>query len=413
LRSILEVPGSVTFDEHRVAIVEARTGGIVERAYPLAVGDFVRAGVPLVDVRVPEWFAAESEYLALKDVPSLAAAAKNRLLQLGMSAAQVAELARRGKPRAIVTLSAPRAGMLSEFTPRQGMTIAPGQVLARINGIERVWIEAYAPEAEATRLGVGDKVEARLAALPGKTRAGVIAALIPELQRDTRTLRARVTLENTDGLLKPGMSAFLRFSTRARADALLVPAEAVIATGKRHIVIAAPAEGRFVPVEVTPGVEAEGKVEILAGALIAGERIVVSGQFMMDSEASLRGVLARMQTETTAGTPLPALLHVGVGVIQSVANDEIVLAHDPVPELGWPSMTMPFSLSEPGLAQGMLSGQRARFYFRVTEDVPVIERLEALPQETRETHGTHEKTSGETPGGEKSPSAGQFQGGES
>ncbi|MDR0717188.1 MAG: efflux RND transporter periplasmic adaptor subunit, partial [Azoarcus sp.] len=177
LRPFIEVPGSVAFDEHRVAVVQARTGGIVERAYPLAVGDRVRAGAPLADVRTPEWFAAQSEYLALRDVPQLAAAARARLLQLGMTAAQVDELERRGQPRAIVTLRAPRAGMLSEFDLRQGMTIMAGQTLARINGIDHVWIEAQAPETEAARLGIGGKVTARLTALPGQTLEGRIDAL--------------------------------------------------------------------------------------------------------------------------------------------------------------------------------------------------------------------------------------------
>jgi Cu(I)/Ag(I) efflux system membrane fusion protein len=396
LHPSIEVPGSVAFDEHRVAVVQARTGGIVERAYPRAVGERVRAGAPLVDVRTPEWFAAQSEYLALKDVPQLAAAARARLLQLGMTAAQVDELERRGQPRAVVTLRAPRDGMLSEFDLRQGMTIMAGQTLARINGIERVWIEAQAPEAEAARLGIGGKVTARLTALPGRTLQGRIDALIPELKPETRTLRVRVSLPNPDALLKPGMLAFLRLEdARAKTAALLVPTDAVIATGKRHVVIAAPARGRFVPVEVTPGIEADGKTEILSGALEEGERIVVSGQFMIDSEASLRGVLARMGSEDggqkTEDKPEPSAprIYMGTGIVRSAADDEIVLAHEPVAELEWPAMTMPFALARPGLARGLAPGQEVRFYFTATEEGPVIERLEVLPGSGSGKRGAH------------------------
>lgn len=386
LSPFIEVSGSVAFDGHHVAVVQARTGGIVERAYPLAVGDRVRAGAPLVDIRAPEWFAAQSEYLALKDVPQLAAAARSRLLQLGMTAGQADALERRGAASPIVTLHAPRAGMLSEFDLRQGMTVMPGQTLARINGIDRVWIEARVPEAEAIRLKAGDKAVARLTALPGQTLEGVISALIPELDLETRTLRARVALDNPNGILKPGMIAFIRLeeaSEKAPAPVLLVPTDALIATGKRHVVIVAPEEGRFVPVEVTPGREADGKTEILKSALRKGECIVVSGQFLIDSEASLRGVLARMQTAPADETPsAPAKTYTGVGVVQSTAEDEIVLAHEAIPELEWPSMTMPFALSQPGLAKGLIPGQKVRFHFSATETGPVIERLESLPLHT-------------------------------
>ncbi|MDR1062838.1 MAG: efflux RND transporter periplasmic adaptor subunit [Azoarcus sp.] len=376
LHPSIEVSGSVAFDGHAVSVVQARTGGIVERAYPLAAGDRVRAGAPLVDIRTPEWFAAQSEYLALKDVPQLATAARSRLLQLGMTARQVDDIERRGQPRAIVTLRAPRAGMLSEFDLRQGMTVMPGQTLARINSIDRVWIEAQVPEAEAASLSAGGKAKARLTALPGRALDGVIDTLIPELDRDTRTLRVRVALPNPDGILRPGMLAFIQLeNTREKTAALLVPTEAVIATGKRHVVIAAPADGRFVPVEVATGIETGGKTEILSGALRAGDRVVVSGQFMIDSEASLRGVLARMQTEEA-----PAGTYTGIGIVQSTADDEIVLMHEPIPELEWPSMTMPFALSKPGLAKGLRSGQKVRFHFSATEEGPVIEHLEALPQ---------------------------------
>ncbi|MDR2788844.1 MAG: efflux RND transporter periplasmic adaptor subunit [Candidatus Accumulibacter sp.] len=379
LHPFVEVSGSVTFDEHGVSVVQARTGGIVERAYPLAAGDRVRAGAPLVDIRVPEWFAAQSEYLVLQDVPQLAAAARSRLLQLGMTARQIGELERRGQPRAIVTLYAPRAGMLSEFALRQGMTVMPGQTLARINGVDQVWIEARVPEAEAARLAIGDKAAARLTALPGQTLEGKIDALIPELDRETRTLRVRVALPNPKGILRPGMLAFVRLEeTQNKAAVLLVPTDAVIATGKRHVVIAALEEGRFIPVEVTPGIEADGKTEILSGALGEGERIVVSGQFMIDSEASLRGVLARMGTRPAAAPP--GRIYTGVGVVQSVAEDEIVLAHEPVPELEWPAMTMPFALAKPGLAHDLAPGQKARFHFTATDEGPAVERLEVLAE---------------------------------
>jgi Cu(I)/Ag(I) efflux system membrane fusion protein len=387
LQNAVEVSGSVAFDEHAVAVVQARTGGIVERAYPLAVGDRVRAGVPLVDIRVPEWYAAQSEYLALRDVPQLSAAARARLLQLGMTPAQVTALEKSGQPNAVMTLHAPRAGMLSEIDLHQSMTVAPGQTLARINGIDTVWIEAQVPEAEAASLKVGSEVTVRFTARPTQPVTGHISALIPELQRETRTLRVRVQLPNPENALRPGMYAQIRLEkTGAQAERLLVPTDAIIATGKRHVLIAATEEGRFIPVEVTPGREADNKTEILGGDLSEGERIVVSGQFMIDSEASLRGVLARMTNtdDTRIATPTAAKTHMGTGTVKSATKTEIVLAHDPIPELKWPAMTMAFALATPEIGENFTSGQKVRFHFLDTEEGPVIQGVEAVRENTGE-----------------------------
>ncbi|MDR1889590.1 MAG: efflux RND transporter periplasmic adaptor subunit [Zoogloeaceae bacterium] len=378
LRPVVEISGSVGFDEHAVAVVQARAGGIVERAYPLAVGDRVAAGAPLADVRVPEWYAAQGEYLALRGEPQLAAAARARLLQLGMTPAQVATLEKRGAPNAVVTFHATRAGMLSEFDLREGMTVVAGQTLARINGLDAVWVIAQAPEAEIAGLNVGDRATLQFAAFPGQTFTGRINALIPELDRETRTLSVRIALPNPENTLRPGMIGYIRLEQAGGAERLLAPTDAIIATGKRHVVITVADGGRFVPVEVTPGREAGGKTEILAAALSDGERIVVSGQFMIDSEASLRGVLARMDG-TKAGAMRETRIHQGVGTVQSVDANEIVLAHDPIPELEWPAMTMPFALAKPELGAGLRAGQKVRFYFVQLEDGAVIERVESLP----------------------------------
>jgi Cu(I)/Ag(I) efflux system membrane fusion protein len=261
----IDVSGSVAFDEHAVALLQTRAEGIVERAWPLAVGDSVRAGQPLADIRVPTWFAAQREYLVLRDMPGLGVAARSRLLQLGMTSAQIADVEKRGQPHAIVTLRAPRSGMLSEFDLHQGMTVAAGQTVARINGLDAVWVEAQVPETEAAWLAVGSGVELRFLAFPNDLRAGRVGALIPELNREARTVRVRVHLPNPGGRLRPGMFAQIRLKEEgADRTRLLVPADAVIATGKRHIVIVAD-DGRFTPVEVTPGMEADNHIEILAG----------------------------------------------------------------------------------------------------------------------------------------------------
>lgn len=292
----IEVVGTLVFDERRVAIVQARTGGLVERVYGRAPNDVILAGAPLADLRVPDWYGAQAEYLALRGSgeSALAEAARTRLLQLGMNESQVAQMEKRGVPQAVVTVAAPRSGVLLELGVREGMTVMPGQTLARINGIDNVWLEAEVPEAQVAGLSVGQPVSATFTAWPGRHWTGRISALLPALERDVRTLRVRTEWANPDGQLRPGMYARIALQKAAGPERLLIPTEAVIATGKRNVVIVAEGAGRFRPADVIVGGEGDGRVEILDG-LQQGDQVVVSGQFLIDSEASLKGVLARME----------------------------------------------------------------------------------------------------------------------
>ena len=291
-----EAVGALTFNERLVSVVQARSAGLVERVYALAPNDVIPAGVPLADLRVPDWYGAQAEYLALRQAgeAGLAAAARVRLLQLGMSDALVAQVEKTGVPKAVVTVTVPQGGVLLELGVREGMTVMPGQTLARINGIGSVWLDTEVPEAQAAGLAVGLPVSATFTTWPGRVFTGRISALLPALERDTRTLRVRTEWPNPDGTLRPGLYARVSLLKPEGPDRLLIPSEAVIATGKRSVVIVAGDAGHFRPAEITPGREGDGKTEVLAG-LQQGEQVVVSGQFLIDSEASLKGVLARME----------------------------------------------------------------------------------------------------------------------
>jgi len=163
--------------------------------------------------------------------------------------------------------------------------------LARINGLDTVWLEAALPEAQAALMQPGQAVEARFPALPGDTVKGRIAAVLPEANRDTRTLRVRIELPNRTRRLKAGM--FAQVSVRGTGrPALVVPAEAVIRTGRRALVYLSEPPGRFRPVEVQVGDQVGDQIVVLGG-LAEGQQVVASGQFLLDSEASLQGVLAR------------------------------------------------------------------------------------------------------------------------
>jgi Cu(I)/Ag(I) efflux system membrane fusion protein len=289
----LTAAGVIDFNERDVAVVQARAAGFVQRVYGRAPGDVVGAGAPLADILVPEWAGAQGEFLAMRRTgdEALILASRQRLQLLGMPPAIIAGVERSGSVRNVATVATPSAGVIKTLSVRNGMTVTAGQTLAEINGLGRVWLNAAVPEAVAGQVSVGRPVTATLAAYPGETFAGRATAILPQAQAESRTLTVRIELPNHGGRLKPGMFATVQFGGAAQ-PALLVPSEAVIRTGKRTLVMLAGPGGSYRPAEIRPGREAGGRTEVLAG-LSEGEQVVASGQFLIDSEASLSGVDAR------------------------------------------------------------------------------------------------------------------------
>jgi membrane fusion protein, copper/silver efflux system len=177
---------------------------------------------------------------------------------------------------------------------RDGMTVTVGSPLFRINGLRKVWVNAEVPETLGERVHPGDAVQARTAALPGVVFDGKVGAVLPSVNVTTRTLTARVELTNSKMQLLPGMFVTVQFASAAQPDVLLVPSEAVIETGTRRVVMLAEGDGRFRPVDVETGAQGGGQTEIRSG-LTLGQKVVVSGQFLIDSEASLKATEARLQ----------------------------------------------------------------------------------------------------------------------
>lgn len=293
LPSALTVTGTIDFNQRDVAIVQARSGGFVTRVYARAPGDVIGAGAPIADLQLPEWGGAQGEFLAVRRLgrPELTAAARKRLRLMGMSDALIGEVERTGRTNGTVTIRSPIAGVIQSLDARQGVTLGAGQTLAQITSIGTVWLNAAVPEAQAGMVRVGRGASAALAAFPGETFTGRVIAILPTAQADSRTLTVRIELANRGGRLRPGMFASVALGSDQR-QALTVPSEAVIRTGARTLVILALADGRYRPAEVHTGREGGGRTEILAG-LAAGEELVASGQFLLDSEASLTGIVAR------------------------------------------------------------------------------------------------------------------------
>lgn len=273
--------GAITWNERDQAIVQARAMGYVEKLHVRATLDRVAKGQRLVDLYVPDWVAAQEDFLSVRrmhgtDLAHLVDAARARMRQVGMNEAQIRRVESTGRLQPTFPVRAPIAGAITELMAREGMTVMPGMTLVRINGLATVWANAEVPESQATQITLGARVTATSPALPGERFDGSVQALLPEVNPETRTMKARMVLSNPRGRLVPGMFVRMNFANEQENKRLLVPTEAIIATGKRSLVMLAEDGGRFRPAEVVTGLESGGQTEIRQG-LQAGQRVVLSG----------------------------------------------------------------------------------------------------------------------------------------
>ena len=308
--TIIAAVGTVAYDEHRTTLVQARAPGFVSKLHVKAAQDRVRQGQALVDVTVPAWVEAEGEYLAMLNTESasgsaLRGAARERLLLLGVPEGAVRALEHDRKAPASTTLYSPIDGVIAELGVREGAAFADGALLFRVNGLATVWVNAQVPESEAGTIAPGSATKVRATAWPGQVFSGRLEALLPQLDTATRTLTARIAVDNRDGKLTPGMFVNAELANRAAAPQLWVPSEAVIVTGQRSVVIRSRDDGAFEAIDVTIGRESGGKTAILSG-LSEGQSIVLSGQFLIDSESSLKSAINRLSASpATAREPPP------------------------------------------------------------------------------------------------------------
>lgn len=372
LGSVLEAPGNVAVDERSVQVIQARTSAFVQQVSVRAMFDPVRRGQTLVSLYSPDWVAAQEEFLAVSRQAAhgqsdLAGAAKARMLQAGMTAGQISAVSTSGKLQPALAITSPIDGFVTEVAVRDGMTVSPGMTLFRLADLSRVWVIAEVPEAQMRTVTPGAPVKVSAAGLTEPV-AGKVDAILPDVNTATRTIKVRIVLPNPNKRLVPGMFATVRFDGGLDKEALLIPSEAVIRTGERSVVMVDGGKTGFVPTEIRTGREAEGKVEVLQG-LQAGQKVVTSGQFLIDSEASLRGTTERMTAPSSASAPAAATSeHEGVGRIEAMNSDGLTISHEPIASIHWGAMTMDFASPPNGLPRGMKPGDRVHFRFHLDKD---------------------------------------------
>jgi Cu(I)/Ag(I) efflux system membrane fusion protein len=300
--------GVIALDETRLAQVTAKIGGYVERLYVNATGQSVMRGQPMLELYSPDLMAAQQELLlsgqlqrdmgrsAVPGVPGsttdLIAASRRRLQLLDISEQQIDDIIRTGRVRRTLTLYAPVSGIVTDKKVIQGQAIMAGAALFTIVDLSNVWIDVQLREADASAVRVGTGADVQVAGLPERTLKGTVAFVYPMLDSATRTVRARVTVANPGGGLKPGMYATIHLATPGRS-ALTVPSTAVLRTGERDVVFMDIGKGAIKPMDVRVGRVAGDYTEILSG-LEPGSRVVTSAQFLLDSESNLGEVMQSM-----------------------------------------------------------------------------------------------------------------------
>jgi Cu(I)/Ag(I) efflux system membrane fusion protein len=301
--------GRIEYDERKVKVVSAWIGGRIERLFVDFTGVYVNKGDPLLSIYSPNLVSTQQEYLlaletlekvkeshileSVESAKSLVKAAKRRLLLWGITEDQIKELEEKREVSTHITIYAPVSGTVIHKGVSEGQYVKEGSYLYKIADLSTLWMFADIYEYEFSGVKVGQKVSITTPAYPGKTFYGTVDFVDPFMDRKTRTIKVRCNIPNLDNKLKPGMYANVVLKTVVGKNVLAVPANAVIHSGKRKVVLIDKGEGRFVPKEVKLGQEVEDYYQVLSG-LEKGEKVVTSANFLIDSESSLKAAVVKM-----------------------------------------------------------------------------------------------------------------------
>jgi len=368
--------GTVQVDERSQRTVAPRFEGWIQKLLVNTTGEAVRRGQPLMEVYSPDLVAAQQEYViawrgaqSLKDAsPEIQASMRNlldsslqRLRNWDIAEEELQQLQQEGKARNALTLRSPAGGVVLEKPSVQGMRFMPGEVLYRIADLSSLWLIAEVFEQDLSLVRLGQTARIRVNAYPERVFEGKVAFIYPAVTAETRTARVRIQLANPGQLLKPAMYAEVELIVpQSPVQRLSVPDSAVLDSGNRQVVLVRHDEGKFEPRAVKIGARGDGYVEVLEG-IREGDSVVVSANFLIDSESNLRSAL-----NAFGGAPAGApVTHKGEGTIEAVdlAQASVTIAHGPVTSLKWPGMTMDFRVKDPALLRTLKPGQSIGFEF--------------------------------------------------
>ncbi|MFH0943701.1 MAG: efflux RND transporter periplasmic adaptor subunit, partial [Planctomycetota bacterium] len=310
LEKVVRTIGTVDYDEQSLGTVTTKVDGWVEKVYVQETGTQVHRGDPLFELYSRELFSAQEEYLiALRDqeqagsdsqgrASGLARARANssreRLRFFDITDEQIKQIEEEGKIRKTLTITARMTGIVTHRSVTEGDFLKSGEAAYRIADLSNVWVIGKVYESDLPFTSLGQVALMRLDYLPGRTYRGHVTYIYPYLEKGTREIPVRMEFHNPGYELKPGMYATIELTSRNGGEAVLVPAMAVIDTGSRQIVFVQREPGKFEPRLVKTGLRSEGDQRQVLSGLAPGETVVVSGQFMLDSESRLREATLKM-----------------------------------------------------------------------------------------------------------------------
>ncbi|MBE2280418.1 MAG: efflux RND transporter periplasmic adaptor subunit [Ignavibacteriaceae bacterium] len=355
----IETNGSFTFDERTEQVITSRTMGWVEKLYVNYTGMNVSAGQKLMEVYSPEIVAAQQEYLtALKYTKTIAnsnngneqsseliQSAKRKLQLLRVTDAEIKQLEESGQVQTLTPIYSPVSGTVMMKEVVQGQKIDPEMPLLKIVNLSSLWLIADIYESDYSQLRTGSSAKITVDAIPGKTYNGTVSFIYPELDMMSRTAKVRIEVPNYDGTLKPNMFAKATITGTTHTNAIKVRSEAIIKSGKRNIVILSLGEGKFVPVEVNAAESSEDYTRIISG-VNKGDVVVLSAQFLIDSEANLRSAINRFVQPGKSEVKPENNQNESTGPNQSVKTPEVKKAEE--------KPKNPYGIESPLIRTGMI-----------------------------------------------------------
>jgi multidrug efflux pump subunit AcrA (membrane-fusion protein) len=339
LSRVVRAVGRVDYDERLVEHVHIKVQGWIEKLYVEYEGEMVKRGQPLLELYSPELVSTQEELLiaaryrdATGDSPfsdvkrggdDLFEATRRRLALWDIPERDIDRLLDRGIVRKTLALYAPTSGVVTHLGVRKGMEVGVNDVLYTIADLSRVWVYADVYEYELAWIAEGQRGVVELSYLPGVALEGVVTYIYPYLNPKTRTARVRLELDNPGGVLKPDMFANVSIEAETRKGVLAVPEEAVIRSGRRNLIVVALGDGRFQPRDVTLGLDTgDGWLEVQDGVR-ESERVVTSGQFLIDSESKLQEAVQKLLAGNGDSIDSVATTDSADGAEHSVSNGKI------------------------------------------------------------------------------------------
>lgn len=355
----IETVGYIAFDESQLWQTNVRVSGWVEKLHINAVGEKVKQGEVLFTLYSPELVKAQEELISAYKTnrKGMIKGATDRLVTLGVDRSQIKSIVRRGKASQTIEIKAPADGVIASLNIREGGYLSPAQAVISAGPLDEVWVDAEVFERQSHWIKQGSQASMTLDALPGGEWNGEVDYVYPILDPSTRTLRVRLRFSNPQGELKPNMFANVALKPVSSDEVLTIPRSSVIRSGGMTRVVLAEGDGKYRSARIEVGREAADKIEVLQG-LNAGDRIVTSAHFMLDSESSQSADLSRIN-----GVEPPAETAWATGEITDVmaGHRMLTINHQPVPEWEWPGMVMNFNVAEGVEFEPFQTGQSLEF----------------------------------------------------